>query len=64
MNSNQKPLTCAEMGKLWATYVGNSMSKQVVRYFLQHVDDREVKRLLEDSLMLVNDPSIHESLLD
>ncbi|WP_374954747.1 hypothetical protein, partial [Paenibacillus sp. AR247] len=25
------------MGKLWATYVGNTMGKCVLSYYLQHV---------------------------
>lgn len=43
------------MGKLWATYVGNSMSKQIIRFFLQHVEDKDIKPLLEASLSLIND---------
>lgn len=45
-------LTSAEMGKLWATNVGNSMSKCVLSYFLQHVEDEEIKALLEHALKL------------
>ncbi|KKI93289.1 hypothetical protein WQ54_05530 [Bacillus sp. SA1-12] len=48
---NQK-LTSAEMGKLWATYMGNSMSKCVLKYFLQHVEDEEIKALVEHALAL------------
>ncbi|WP_423798307.1 DUF3231 family protein [Neobacillus sp. SAB-20_R2A] len=45
-------LTSAEMGKLWATYMGNSMSGCIIRYFLQHVDDQDIKTLLENALKL------------
>lgn len=45
-------LTSAEMGKLWATYMGNSMSKCILRYYLQHVEDQEIKTLLENALKL------------
>ncbi|MEH7108306.1 DUF3231 family protein [Bacillus sp. JJ1764] len=55
MKSMHDPLTSAEMGKLWATYVGNSMTKQIIRYFLQHVEDEDINRLLENSLTLTND---------
>ena len=48
-------LTAAEMGKLWATYMGNSMSKQIIEYYLQHVDDEEIKTLLENGLTLADD---------
>jgi hypothetical protein len=50
-NTNEK-LTSAEMGKLWATYMGNSMSKQILRYYLQHVENQDIKILLENALML------------
>lgn len=45
-------LTAAEMGKLWATYMGNSMSKCILSYYLQHVEDEEIKTLLENALKL------------
>ncbi|MBS4171840.1 DUF3231 family protein [Bacillus sp. FJAT-49736] len=45
-------LTSAEMGKLWATYMGNSMSKCILKYYLQHVDDPDIKTLLENALTL------------
>lgn len=54
MNPTEK-LTAAEMGKLWATYMGNSMSKQILSYFLQHVEDEDIKNLLENALTLVHD---------
>lgn len=38
------------MGKLWATYSGNSMSKCILSYFLKHVDDNDIKVLLENAL--------------
>ena len=51
LNTTEK-LTSAEMGKLWATYVGNSMSKCILSYYLQHVDDEDIKALLENALNL------------
>ncbi|WP_338452951.1 DUF3231 family protein [Niallia oryzisoli] len=45
-------LTSAEMGKLWATYMGNSMSKCILKYYLQHVEDPDIKTLLENALNL------------
>lgn len=51
---NEK-LTAAELGKLWATYIGNSMSKLVLNYYLQHVDDQEIKGVIEHSLKLATD---------
>ncbi|NMD71704.1 DUF3231 family protein [Bacillus sp. DNRA2] len=52
MNIDKSKLTSAEMGKLWATYMGNTMAKCVLRYFLKHVNDNEIKNLLELSLNL------------
>ncbi|MED1466933.1 DUF3231 family protein [Bacillus salipaludis] len=54
LDENQ-PLTSVEMGKLWATYVGNSMSSQILTYFLQHCDDEYIKKLLENGLALTKD---------
>lgn len=48
-------LTSAEMGKLWATYMGNSMGKCIISYFLKHVDDNEIKTLLENALTLTEE---------
>jgi len=48
-------LTAAEMGKLWATYMGNSMAKCILKYFLRHVEDDEIKTLLQNALKLTNE---------
>src|SRR3954451_8041981 len=56
--NNLKPsakLTAPEMGKLWATYVGNSMSHCIIKYFLKHVDDEDIRLLLENGLNLSED---------
>ena len=53
--SPKEKLTSAEMGKLWATYMGNSMSKYILTYYLQHVDDDDIKTLLKNALKLVNE---------
>lgn len=45
-------LTSAEMGKLWATYVGNTMGKCVLSYYHKHIDDRDIKKVLNDALSL------------
>jgi len=47
-----EPLTSAEMGKLWATYMGNSMAKCILSYFLQHVEDEDIKTLVENAYNL------------
>ncbi|MBM7656345.1 DUF3231 family protein [Neobacillus cucumis] len=48
-------LTSAEMGKLWATYMGNSMAECLLRYYLQHCDDPDIKALLENALKLTKE---------
>jgi hypothetical protein len=53
--SPDNPFTAVEMGKLWATYVGNSMSNKILKYFLKHVEDEDIKVLLENSLSLTVD---------
>lgn len=50
-NVNEK-LTSAEMGKLWATYTGNTLSKYVLSYYLQHINDQDIKKVLEKALNL------------
>jgi hypothetical protein len=50
--SPKDPLTSAEMGKLWATYMGNSMSKCILAYYLKHVEDPDIKTLLENASKL------------
>jgi len=52
VTTNQSQLTAAEMGKLWATYVGNTMGKCVLRYYLQHVDDEAIQHHLRFALGL------------
>ncbi|WP_423798327.1 DUF3231 family protein [Neobacillus sp. SAB-20_R2A] len=49
------PLTTFEVGKLWATYMGNSMSIQILSYFHQHCDDEDIRVLLENGLALSKD---------
>nr|WP_232337097.1 DUF3231 family protein [Lysinibacillus timonensis] len=48
-------LTVVEMGKLWTTYMGNSMSSQILPYYLQHCEDEQIKILLENALAISKD---------
>lgn len=43
----KEKLTAPEMGKLWATYMGNNMSSHILSYFLEHVEDPDIKKLLQ-----------------
>jgi hypothetical protein len=49
---NNEQLTAAEMGKLWASYMGNTMGKCVLSYYLKHVEDQEINKVLEYALDL------------
>lgn len=42
-------LTATEMGKLWAIYMGNTMSLRVLEYYLQHLEDQDIKRIVVDA---------------
>ncbi|WP_243298536.1 DUF3231 family protein [Bacillus litorisediminis] len=48
-------LTSAEIGKLWATYMGNSMAKLIVQFYLQHVDDPDIQHVLEYALEITEE---------
>ncbi|QHS21728.1 DUF3231 family protein [Virgibacillus sp. MSP4-1] len=48
-NSN---LTPAEMGKMWAAYTGNTMAICVLKYYLRHVADPDIKKVLQHALRL------------
>ncbi|MBY0096195.1 DUF3231 family protein [Mesobacillus maritimus] len=50
-----KKMTSAEIGKLWTVHMGNTLSKCVLSYFLQHVEDPEIKTVVNDALNLTND---------
>lgn len=54
-SSPKEKLTAAEMAKLWATYMGNSMTYCILSYYLQHVEDQDIKDLLNNALTLTKD---------
>ncbi|MFA1819225.1 DUF3231 family protein [Virgibacillus oceani] len=45
-------LNAAEMGKLWAVYMGNTMAVCILRYFHQHTEDEHIKKVVESALHL------------
>jgi hypothetical protein len=45
-------LTSAEVGKLWAVYMGNSMSTCVLNYYLKNTEDQEIKNIVQQALNL------------
>ncbi|MBS4174768.1 DUF3231 family protein [Bacillus sp. FJAT-49736] len=50
-----QPFTSIEMAKLWATYMGNSMSTQILTYFLQHCEDEYIRKIVKNALTLSKD---------
>ncbi len=52
MSDHNIRLTSAEIANLWGTYMGNSMSVCVLQSFCQHVEDAEIKEVLEYALSL------------
>ncbi|MBD2871732.1 DUF3231 family protein [Paenibacillus sp. IB182493] len=49
-NDTNDKLTSAEQAKLWAAYIGNSMCRCVLHYMLNHVEDQDIKKVLENGL--------------
>src|SRR5690348_15538548 len=52
MKTDHLDLTAAEMGKLWAAYLGNTMGNCVLSYYLKHIDDNHIKKILEYAFSL------------
>jgi hypothetical protein len=52
MEKHDIPLTSAEMSCLWSTYVADSMSICILKYFLKIIEDKEIKQVVEHALDL------------
>ncbi len=51
----EKPnLTLAEMGKLWVTYMGNTMGKCILSYYRRHIEDPDIQSVLEYAWTITN----------
>ncbi|WP_163580525.1 DUF3231 family protein [Gracilibacillus saliphilus] len=51
-NHENVKLTAAETSYLWNTYMGDSMAICVFKYFLEHIEDEDVKSILNHALDL------------
>jgi hypothetical protein len=51
-NKHNVKLTVSELGSLWTTYGTDSMLNCVLKYFLEKVEDEEIRRVLEQSLQI------------
>lgn len=45
-------LTAAEHATLWSQYVNDSLAVCILRHFLNHVKDKEIRKVLEFALKL------------
>lgn len=50
--NSSNPLTAAEVSALWLQYLGDSMSICVYKYFLNIVENKDIKPILEEALKL------------
>ncbi|OLS38123.1 hypothetical protein BTR22_06385 [Alkalihalophilus pseudofirmus] len=49
-NDKELRLTSSELMNLWTQYLNDSAASQVLRYYLKHVEDEEVKNVLTKAL--------------
>ncbi|MGJ9381844.1 DUF3231 family protein [Salipaludibacillus sp. CF4.18] len=49
-NTHDTRLTSAEMTSLWTQYTNDTASKQILTYFLSHVEDEDVRLVLKKAL--------------
>lgn len=47
INNTDEKLTAVEVGKLWAAYLGNSMSRCVLTHFLEHVEEPKIRKIVQ-----------------
>ncbi|WP_010530208.1 DUF3231 family protein [Lentibacillus jeotgali] len=47
MNEANIPLTSSEIGSLWTGYMNDSMSKQVLGFMLKHIQDEDIKPVVQ-----------------
>lgn len=52
-NHNHIKLTTSEIGSLWSTYIENTAVRCFYKHFLQHLEDTEIKTIIEEVLILV-----------
>ncbi|MBZ9536805.1 DUF3231 family protein [Cytobacillus oceanisediminis] len=51
-NENNIRLTSAEMSQLWGAYINDSLAVCVLKYFLEKVEDKEIRPILEQTFEL------------
>ncbi|MDH5163117.1 DUF3231 family protein [Heyndrickxia oleronia] len=54
MKERNTKLTSPEIGALWGTYMNNTMAWCLITYFLHHIKDSEIEKILQKSLDFTN----------
>lgn len=44
ISGNHIDLNSAEIGSLWPAFMNDDMNKYVLEYFLQHIEDNDIKK--------------------
>lgn len=52
--SHNPGLTSAEIANLWSQYMNDSLAACMIRYFLEKVEDKDIRSVLEFALELSN----------
>src|SRR5690606_41586769 len=52
MNKHNIRLTSAEISGLWKTFIQGSMTVCLIKYFLHHLKDEQIKPILEESFQI------------
>ncbi|WP_085524495.1 DUF3231 family protein [Tuberibacillus sp. Marseille-P3662] len=52
LNEQNIQLTSAELSQIWSAYQNDTMMRCLLRYFLNHVDDDEIRSVLDYALQL------------
>ncbi|MFD2924544.1 DUF3231 family protein [Halobacillus naozhouensis] len=47
MTENRTKLTSSEISSVWTSYMNDSMSKCILKYFLKHVEDDEIRPIVQ-----------------
>lgn len=51
-NKNDIPLSSSEISSLWTSYQGNTMDVCGISFFLTHIEDQQIRQILEHALSL------------
>lgn len=52
---HQTQLTSSEIGTLWITFIESTMSICIYKYFIKHMDDEDILKILTDDLTFIEE---------